>query len=223
MDTLLLSPLEYTESRFTHYEFPPEGISFLGSAVRRMHKTFMLCESESLIGEGCFEKALHHLSNYVIASATSYGSMLYEPEMDTLGSTITEEDPDTGAIVTATLINDDPDVHCALGIRMSSGSYFIGTERANKSNYSMRGLTIPAEVVYDFVSADQSYQAHFTGTIQREIVPRLVGPWYIRATGELSMSDNMGNRGCATLDRNAKVKTEVDYGVGRFRREFQLA
>lgn len=222
MDTIVFTPLERVESRFSQYEFPPEGISQLGYTVRRMHKTSMLNDVELALSQRAHQSSLKQLTTYALASASSYGNVSYEPQVDQLGASITEQDPDTGAIVTATLMSLDPYEYYSFAVKMDSGSFFSGTESRDESNYSFRGFTMPASVSYEFVSADETYHARLTGTMYREVVPRIVGPWHIRTTGELIMQDNFGHRGVARLERDSKTMIKIEDGFHEIEHEFSL-
>ena len=209
MTTLILDSPSLVESNFIRYEFPPEGITTLGHVVRRMHKTSMLAEVEELLSANNYVEAMSKLTTYALAAASSFGQLFYEPGQDRIGSSITEEDPETGAIVNATLIKGSPEEHYSYVVQLPDGGRFQGSEWSNEQNYSMTGWMLPAEVNYEYVSSDETWMAKLSGQIFREIVPRLVGPWQIRATGSLSMSDSTDVSGDALLSRDAKVTLNV--------------
>lgn len=209
MTTLIFDSPSLVESSFIRYEFPPEGITSLGHVVRRMHKTVMLAEVEALLACHRYIEAMSKLSTYALAAAVSFGQLFYEPGKDRIGSSISEQDPDTGALVNATLIKQCPHEHYSYVVQMPDGSRFQGSECLKEQNYSMAGCTLPANVRYEFVSADESWMAKLSGQVYREIVPRLVGPWQIRATANLTMSDSTDIQGNAELNRDAKVLLNV--------------
>lgn len=210
MTTLIFDSPTLVESSFIRYEFPPEGITTLGHVVRRMHKTVMLAEVEALLASNKYVEAMSRLSTYAMAAAVSFGQLFYEPGQDHIGSSISEKDPDTGALVNATLMKACPQEHYSYVVQMPDGSRFQGTESSSEQNYSMTGWMLPAEVHYEYVSADETWMAKLSGQVFREIVPRLVGPWQIRATGNLSMSDSTDLSGNAVLSRDAKVMLNVN-------------
>lgn len=212
MTTLIFDSPSLVESSFIRYEFPPEGITTLGHVVRRMHKTVMLAEVEALLASHKYLDAMSRLSTYALAAAVSFGQLFYEPGKDRTGSSISEKDPDTGALVNATLIKDCPHEHYSYVVQMPDGSRFQGSECSKEQNYSMAGWTLPANVRYEYVSADETWMAKLDGQVHREIVPRLVGPWQIRATANLTMSDSTDLSGDAILNRDAKVMLNVCNG-----------
>ena len=169
----------------------------------------MLAEVENLLAGKRYIDAMARLSTYALAAAVSFGQLFYEPGKDRIGSSISEQDPDTGALVNATLIKECPHEHYSYVVQMPDGSRFQGSEFSKEQNYSMAGWTLPATVRYEFVSADETWMAKLSGQVYREIVPRLVGPWQIRATANLTMSDSTDLSGNATLNRDAQVTLNV--------------
>ncbi|MFK7801542.1 MAG: hypothetical protein AB8G95_07930 [Anaerolineae bacterium] len=210
MTTLIFDSPTLVESSFIRYEFPPEGITTLGHVVRRMHKTVMLAEVEALLASDMYVDAMSRLSTYALAAAVSFGQLFYEPGQDRIGSSISEKDPDTGALVNATLMKASPQEHYSYVVQMPDGSRFQGSESSTEQNYSMTGWTLPADVHYEYVSADETWMAKLSGQVFREIVPRLVGPWQIRATANLTMSDSTDLCGSAELSRDAKITLNVN-------------
>ncbi|MFT5196616.1 MAG: hypothetical protein ACI9EW_000794 [Cellvibrionaceae bacterium] len=209
MTALIFDLPQLVESNFIRYEFPPEGITTLGHVVRRMHKTVMLAEVEALLASGQYVDAMSRLSTYALAAAVSFGQLFYEPGKDHIGSSISEKDPDTGALVNATLMKGSPQEHYSYVVQMPDGSRFQGNECSNEQNYSMTGWMLPANVCYEYVSANETWMAKLNGQVFREIIPRLVGPWQIRATANLTMSDSTNLSGNAVLSSDAKITLNV--------------
>lgn len=215
METLVLSPLEIVESPFTRYELPPEGITTLGYVVRRMHKTAILSGVNQVVKEKQYPHALSQIAYYTAAAAVSFGTLYYEPQKDEIGATVTEVDPETEAIVTATLVNRAPHDHFTYAVQMPDRARFDGFEQTGESRISIRGWVLPATARFSYVAADESYRAELTGTITREVVPRIVGPWHSRAYGSLELSDSDGNVGHLKLNRNAQAIITVSCASGR--------
>ncbi|MDJ0752475.1 MAG: hypothetical protein QNJ45_03080 [Ardenticatenaceae bacterium] len=215
VESLVLTSLEMVESSFTRYELPPEGITSLGYVVRRMHKTAILADVPQMVEQGEFAQALSQIAYYAAAAAVSFGSLYYEPLKDEVGSTVTERDPETGALVTATLVDVAPNDKHKAEVRLKDGSRFSGHEFTSDSRFGVRGWVLPATTSFTFVSADESYQAECHGTISREVVPRIAGPWHSRALGSLKIKDSQGNVGHLTLQRNAKAIITVSCCSGK--------
>ncbi len=209
MTTLIFESPTLVESSFIRYEFPPEGITALGHVVRRMQKTSMLSDVEELLKSNQFVEAMSRLSTYALAAAVSFGQLFYEPGEDRLGESISEYDPETGALINATLMKLDPEEHYSYVVQMPDGSRFQGSETAVEQKYSTTGWILPAEVRYEYVSADETWMVSLRGQVFREIVPRLVGPWQMRATANLKMKDSTELAGTAFLSRDAKVTLDI--------------
>ena len=222
MTTLIFESPNLVESNFIRYEFPPEGITVLGHAVRRMQKTSMLYEVEKFLKENQAVEAMGRLTTYALAAAVSFGQLFYEPGRDRIGTSITEEDPDTGAIINATLMKLNPEEHYSYVVQMPDGSRFQGSECAIEQNYSMSGWILPVDVHYEYVSADETWMVSLRGQVFREIVPRLMGPWQMRATANLKMDDSNGVMGSAFLSRDAKVTLDISEQGGTKHEVVQL-
>lgn len=209
MNTLIISPLELVDTTLTRYELPPEGISLLGYAVRRMHKTALLQPVGNLLATGQETEALLQVAHYAIAGAVSYGQLQYEPRRDHAGATVMERDPNTQAIVAATLANTEPELRFRYTVRLGDGSEFCAVETAEPSKISFRGWVMPVAYDVRFTTVDRAYEVQLKGTIIREIIPGFVGPWHIRAHGQLNLKDSAGNKGTLTLTRDATVNVEI--------------
>lgn len=214
MTTLIFESPTTIESNFIRYEFPPEGITTLGHVVRRMQKTSMLTEVEQLLKDNQVVEAMNRLTTYALAAAVSFGQLFYEPGQDRIGTSITENDPETGAVINATLMKLSPEDHYTYVVQMPDGSRFQGSEHATEQNYSMTGWVLPAEVKYEYVSADETWMVSLCGQVFREIVPRLAGPWQLRATASLKMNDSNDIEGTAFLSRDAKVTIDIESEEG---------
>ena len=215
MDLVVLSPLQVVESPVTRYELPPEGISRLGYIVRRMHKTASLTNMTQFLQLGDFANALYHIAVYAASAAASFGKVYYEPSLDEVGTTITEDDPQTGALVSATLVKNEEQEFYRHMVQLPEGDMFSGCEKSERGKMSFRGWIHPAKAQYQFTSADEGYHAKLEGEITREIVPRLAGPWHGRAHGFLQMKDNKGNVGRVTLNSAAQAIVTISSGCGR--------
>lgn len=215
MEGIVFSPLEIIEGSFIRYELPPEGISFLGYVVRRMHKTKLLTVVQELVTKQSYPQALAQIAHYAAASSTSFGQLYYEPVRDQVGSTIMERDPETNAVVMATYENSTPESRFSFVAKLANGDIFSGCETKATSKISLRGWTTPTHQALTYTTADEGYCAELHGTIQHEIIPRLVGSWIIRAHGELTLKDNQGLSGKIILRRNATATITLHTAASR--------
>jgi hypothetical protein len=186
------------------YELPPEGISLLGYVVRRMHKTELLTKVPGLLQSEKVEAALECVARYAATSSTSFGRAYYQPRFNRVGETVEEADPQTGAQVRATLESDSPHYHITYTVNMPDGGLFAGEERITGTTVGLRGLGMPAPSKFNFKSGD--YEVQLTGVLTSELVLSLIGRTKIRAYGSLSFTDNKGNSGNLTIDRNKNMK-----------------
>ncbi|MCB0034864.1 MAG: hypothetical protein KDE51_12615 [Anaerolineales bacterium] len=203
MEGIVFSPLEIIEGSFIRYELPPEGISFLGYVVRRMHKTKLLTPVQDLTAQQRYPQALAQIAHYAAASSTSFGQLYYEPVRDQVGTSVMERDPETNAVVMATYENSTPESRFSFVAKIPTGDIFSGCETKATSKISLRGWTTPTQQTITYTTADESYCATLSGNIQHEIIPRLVGSWIIRAHGELAIEDNQGLSGKIIFRRDA--------------------
>ena len=215
MEMVVVSPLKVVENPVTRYELPPEGISRLGYVVRRMHKTAALANLSQILKLEEFADALYQIAVYTAAATASFGKFYYEPAVDDVGTTITEQDPQTGALVSATLVKNEDLQYYRHMVQLPEGDIFSGCEKSGAAKMSFRGWIHPAKTRFQFTSVDEGYHASFEGDITREIVPRLVGPWLGRAHGSLKMEDNKGNVGEVTLSSQAKAIVTISSACGQ--------
>jgi hypothetical protein len=192
----------------TRYELPPEGTSLLGYIVRRMHKTSWLAPIPELLTQGQSAKALEQVAMYAAAASTSYGRAYYQPNFNATGDTVSEPDPETGAIVTARLDSRSPHYHISYQVSMPNGDSFTGSEEITGTTIGLRGLGMPAPSKFTFTSGE--YRAELTGIITSELALSLVGRTRIRAYGFLNLKDNLGNTGKLNLTRNGQVTLEIN-------------
>ncbi len=192
----------------TRYELPPEGITLLGYVVRRMHKTQQLTNISELISAGTTDKALAQVAMYAVTSSTSFGTAYYQPQFNLAGSEVSESDPKTGALVTAKLVSTSPYYLITYTAAMPNGDIFSGTEEITGTTVGLRGLGMPAPSKFNFNSGN--YIADLTGIITSELTLSLIGRTRIRAYGFLNFSDNTGNTGKLTIDRNKNIKLEIN-------------
>ena len=214
MNPLIVSPVEIVEGNFTQYELPPEGISLLGYVVRRMHKTELLGDVPRLLKEGQMMLALFGVAHYTAASSVTFGKLHYEPRRDRPGTVRTENDPHTGAKVTAVLESILPDTCLSYDVALPSGALYHGRETNTDASISLRGWVHTVTCQFQFEYPDPAYTATISGNIVREIVPHLAGPWHIRAHGALELQDNQGHVGRLILRRDATVNVIVNSADG---------
>lgn len=195
-------------SEVTRYELPPAGITLLGYVVRRMHKTHWLMPIPALIGEDKHGEALAKVAMYAVTSSTSFGPAYYQPQFNSVGAEISEADPTTGALVKAKLEASSPTYLISYSALMPNGDLFSGREEITGTTVGLRGLGMPAPSKFTFTSG--SYTADLTGVLTSELALSLIGRTRIRAYGFLNFSDNAGNTGKLTVDRNNKIKLEIN-------------
>ena len=195
-------------SEVTRYELPPAGITLLGYVVRRMHKTHWLMLIPALIAEDKHGEALAKVAMYAVTSSTSFGPAYYQPQFNSVGAEISEADPTTGALVKAKLEASSPTYLISYSALMPNGDLFSGREEITGTTVGLRGLGMPAPSKFTFTSG--SYTADLTGVLTSELALSLIGRTRIRAYGFLNFSDNAGNTGKLTVDRNNKIKLEIN-------------
>ena len=195
-------------SEVTRYELPPAGITLLGYVVRRMHKTHWLMPIPALIGEDKHGEALAKVAMYAVTSSTSFGPAYYQPQFNSVGAEISEADTTTGALVKAKLEASSPTYLISYSALMPNGDLFSGREEITGTTVGLRGLGMPAPSKFTFTSG--SYTADLTGVLTSELALSLIGRTRIRAYGFLNFSDNAGNTGKLTVDRNNKIKLEIN-------------
>ena len=195
-------------SEVTRYELPPAGITLLGYVVRRMHKTHWLMHIPALIAEDKHGEALAKVAMYAVTSSTSFGPAYYQPQFNSVGAEISEADPTTGALVKAKLEASSPTYLISYSALMPNGDLFSGREEITGTTVGLRGLGMPAPSKFTFTSG--SYTADLTGVLTSELALSLIGRTRIRAYGFLNFSDNAGNTGKLTVDRNNKIKLEIN-------------
>ena len=195
-------------SEVTRYELPPAGITLLGYVVRRMHKTHWLMPIPALIAEDKHGEALAKVAMYAVTSSTSFGPAYYQPQFNSVGAEISEADPTTGALVKAKLEASSPTYLISYSALMPNGDLFSGREEITGTTIGLRGLGMPAPSKFTFTSG--SYTADLTGVLTSELALSLIGRTRIRAYGFLNFSDNAGNTGKLTVDRNNKIKLEIN-------------
>lgn len=192
----------------TRYELPPTGITLLGYVVRRMHKTDLLTPVPSLLAEKKSGDALAQIAMYAVQSSTSFGRAYYQPQFNSAGSEVSEADPATGAIVTAKLVSTSPHYLITYSATMTNGDVFSGSEEITGTTVGLRGLGMPAPSKFNFKS--DNYTADLTGLITSELALSLIGRTRIRAYGLLNFNDNTGNSGKLSIDRDNKIKMEIN-------------
>jgi len=197
-----------TQVDSTQYELPPGGITLLGYIVRRMHKTEWLVHIPDLIAADNSEEALACVAMYAVRSATSFGPAFYQPRFNSPGDEVSEPDPETGALVRATLESSSPTYKISYSARMADGSLFTGSEEITGTIIGLRGLGMPAPSKFHFQSG--SYSADLTGILTSELAFSLINRTRIRTHGFLNFTDNAGNTGTLNIDRNNKVRLGIN-------------
>ncbi len=192
----------------TRYELPPSGITLLGYVVRRMHKTQWLTSIPALLAENKSSEALAQVVKYAVTSSTSFGPAYYQPQFNSVGAEVDEADPITGAVVTAKLVSTSPHYFITYTAAMPNGDVFSGSEEITGTTVGLRGLGMPAPSKFNFKSG--GYSADLTGILTSELALSLIGRTRIRAYGFLNFNDNANNSGKLSIDRNQKIKLEVN-------------
>jgi len=192
----------------TRYELPLAGITLLGYVVRRMHKTQWLTSIPALLTENKSSEALAKVAMYAVTSSTSFGPAYYQPQFNSVGAQVSEADPITGAIVTAKLVSTSPHYFITYTAAMPNGDIFSGSEEITGTTVGLRGLGMPAPSKFNFKSG--GYSADLTGILTSELALSLIGRTRIRAYGFLNFNDNANNSGKLSIDRNQKIKLEVN-------------
>ena len=192
----------------TRYELPPAGITLLGYVVRRMHKTQWLTSISALLAENKSSEALAQVAKYTVTSSTSFGPAYYQPQFNSKGEEVSEADPQTGAMVTAKLISTSPHYLISYTAAMPNGDVFSGSEEITGTTVGLRGLGMPAPSKFNFKSG--GYSADLTGILTSELALSLIGRTRIRAHGFLNFNDNAHNSGKLSIDRNQKIKLEIN-------------
>ena len=190
------------------YELPPAGITLLGYVVRRMHKTQLLMSVPELISANKTDEALVKIAMYAVASSTSFGPAYYQPQFNSKGEEVSEADPQTGAMVIAKLISTSPHYLISYTAAMPNGDVFSGSEEITGTTVGLRGLGMPAPSKFNFKSG--GYSADLTGILTSELALSLIGRTRIRAYGFLNFNDNANNSGKLSIDRNQKIKLEIN-------------
>jgi hypothetical protein len=192
----------------TRYELPPQGITLLGYVVRRMHKTHLLMSVPTLLAESKNSQALTQVAIYAVTSSTSFGRAYYQPQFNSNGTEVSEADPNTGAIVTAKLVSTSPHYLITYTAIMPCGDIFSGSEEITGTTVGLHGLGMPAPSKFIFKSGD--YEVDLAGLLTSELAISLIGRTRIRAYGFLNFSDSIGNSGKLSIDRNEKIKLEIN-------------
>jgi hypothetical protein len=192
----------------TRYELPSTGITLLGYVVRRMHKTELLTSVSALLAKKKSSDALAKVAMYAVTSSTSFGRAYYQPQFNSAGAEVSEADPATGAIVTATLVSTSPHYLITYTASMPNGDIFSGSEEITGTTVGLRGLGMPAPSKFYFKSGN--YSAELTGILTSELALSLIGRTRIRAYGFLNFNDNANNTGKIIIDRSKNIKLEIN-------------
>jgi hypothetical protein len=188
------------------YETPSHRISITGYVARRLHKTILLKDIDTTLPHTSHE-ALALFALYAAAASVSYGPARYQPSFDRSGTTIHENDPDTGASVTVTHLTRQPQYVFECEVELPNGGRIHANEAILGTTVSLHGLGMPAPSFYEFQHG--AYHAQASGIIHSELSPRLFGAWQICGHGELELVDNLGNRGQTKINRRGEIHTTV--------------
>jgi hypothetical protein len=161
-----------------------------------------------LLAENKSEMALARIAMYAVTSSTSFGRAYYQPQFNSVGAEIMEADPQTGALVTAKLVSTSPHYLITYSASMPGGDVFSGREEITGTTIGLRGLGMPAPSQFNFRSS--GYEAQLSGLLTSELALSLIGRTRIRAYGFLNFSDNAKNSGKLSLDRDNKIKLEIN-------------
>jgi hypothetical protein len=201
LDTLPLSN--------TRYELPPGGISLLGYIVRRMHKTALLLPVGDMAAQGRYTEALAQVAMYATAASVSYGPAYYQPSFDRAGSSVSEADPATDVIVTASLESASPHYCISYSVKIPAIGGFSGTEKITGTTVSWYGLGMPAPSRFSFNDLAGAYSVQMVGLITSELLPGLFSHSRIRAHGTLDLQDSAGNIGTLKVMRSGEMHIAV--------------
>jgi len=161
-----------------------------------------------LISANKTDEALVKIAMYAVTSSTSFGPAYYQPQFNSVGAQVNEADPITGAVVTAKLISTSPHYLISYTAVMPNGDVFSGSEEITGTTVGLRGLGMPAPSKFNFKSG--GYSADLTGILTSELALSLIGRTRIRAYGFLNFNDNANNSGKLSIDRNQKIKLEIN-------------
>lgn len=197
-----------TSQPVTRYELPPQGITLLGYIVRRMHKTALLLPVPPALAAEDYVTALGHVAHYAVAASVSYGPAYYQPNFNRAGERVSESDPATGALVSATLESVSPHYRISYEATLPGGAHFRGTETILGTTVGLQGLGMPAPSQFAYTYGD--YAATLTGTLTSELALSIFRGTRIRAHGALTFQDNMGNKGSLSLDRRGRITMRIN-------------
>lgn len=197
-----------TAQSITRYELPPQGITLLGYIVRRMHKTSLLLPIPTALAAEDYATALGHAAHYAVAASVSYGPAYYQPNFNRAGEHVSEADPATGALVSATLESVSPHYRIRYQVSLPGGAHFRGTETILGTTVGLQGLGMPAPSQFAYTYGD--YAVTLTGTLTSELALSIFRGTRIRAYGSLAFQDNMGNQGSLSLDRRGCITMRIN-------------
>lgn len=188
------------------YETPPGGVSLTSYIARRMHKTRLLMEMNTL----SIPEKLAQFAIYAAAAATSWGPARYQPRFDRPGTIIEQPDPETGALIHVEQLERNPHFQFNFKVEMPDGAQVKGQETILGTTVGLRGLGMPAPSFYEYVSADEHYHAIAQGIINSELVPGfLFTSTKVRGYGDLDVSDNQNHSGKLKLTRQAQMIVQI--------------
>ena len=198
----------------TRYELPLGGTTLLGYVVRRMHKTHLLEAAVESVYAGRKPEALRSVALYTAISTTSYGRAYYQPEFDSQGDKASEEDPATGAKVSAELVNSTPHYQISCTVQQDGRYEYLAEETITGTTFGLRGLGMPAPSRFIFTCGE--YRAELSGVITSELAVSLLRPTLIRAFGDLAGSDNAGNQVLMELNRKGEIQVDLNRERGQY-------
>jgi hypothetical protein len=206
----------YSPAGDSRAAYETHGTSLVRYLARRTAKTRLLLELvDWLPADGRPtrpDRALALFGVFCAAASASFGRGYRQPSFDPTGTEITEEDPETGARITARLDGRGPGSRIRLSVRaeLDGIGRFDGREEIVGTTVGVHGLGMPAPSVFEFRTTAPlaAWSATAVGTITAELAPRLSGT-RVRGHGTLALTDNLGIRGVVELSRAGLVMARV--------------
>lgn len=207
-------------------DYETEGTTFLQYLARRAAKTVILEPLEQLLavrrpGGSLPAAALVCFAYYAVAASTSYGRGYRQPRFSSERSAV-EEDRERPSVITAKSIGARGDLAAEITAEVSGIGRFVGNERILGTTVGLRGLGMAAPSQFSFETiggrgaALIAWRGEARGTVTTELAPSLRGTT-VRAYGSLTLNDNAGSTGSASLNRDGEVSiTVTDAAGGRY-------
>ena len=199
-------------------DYETEGTTFLQYLARRAAKTVILKPLEGLLdtqrnGGPIPAAALVCFAYYAVAASTSYGRGYRQPNFSSERSA-TETDRETSSVITARSVGARGDLAAEITAEVEGIGRFVGNERILGTTVGLRGLGMAAPSQFSFETLHGqgskllAWRGEARGTVTTELAPSLRGTT-VRAYGSLSLSDDAGSTGTASLNREGAVSITV--------------